>query len=94
MCLNETYNKVRTGKNVSFISYSEWYERWRCFIAIAFQLCFGIAIKKVHGNEKGFEFNGTHQLLAHPDDVHILYKKISTIKKKWKLYYRLVERLV
>jgi hypothetical protein len=43
MYLNETYSIVHTGKYLSDkISYSEWPETRRCFIIIAFQLCFGI----------------------------------------------------
>jgi hypothetical protein len=43
MCLNETYSMVHTGKNLSDkVSYSEWPVTRRCFITIAFPLCFGI----------------------------------------------------
>jgi hypothetical protein len=43
MCLNETFSTVRIGKNLTCLAYcSEWLETRRCFIAIAFQLCFGI----------------------------------------------------
>jgi hypothetical protein len=43
MCLNETYNRVLIGKNLSEkFFYSEWPETKRCSITTAFQLCFGI----------------------------------------------------
>jgi hypothetical protein len=51
MCLNETHSRVRIGKNLSYnftvqkglkLYCSEWPEIRRCFIAIAFQLCFKI----------------------------------------------------
>jgi hypothetical protein len=34
MCLNETYNRVLVGNHLS-----DRFERGKCFIAIAFQLC-------------------------------------------------------
>jgi hypothetical protein len=41
MCLNETYSTVHIGKNLkSFLFKSS--ERKRCFITMAFNLCFGI----------------------------------------------------
>jgi hypothetical protein len=47
MCLNETYNRVRIGKNLSDKVYcSEWPETRRSFITIALQLCFGICHQK------------------------------------------------
>jgi hypothetical protein len=42
MCLIETYSKGCIGKNYQMHSYSERSETRRCFIAIAFQLCFRI----------------------------------------------------
>ena len=44
MCLTETYSAVRVGKNLSDVSYKEWFETGRCSIAIAFQLCFGVPL--------------------------------------------------
>jgi hypothetical protein len=46
MCLKETYCKVCIGKHVWCISYLEWSETRRCFIAVAFQLCFRICHQK------------------------------------------------
>jgi hypothetical protein len=42
MCLNETYSRVRTGKNLTRVLFKRPETR-RCFITIAFQLCFGIS---------------------------------------------------
>ena len=51
------------------------------FIAIAFQLCFRYAIRRVDVNQIGLKLNVTHQLLVYADDVNILDGSIHTIKK-------------
>jgi hypothetical protein len=43
MCLNETYNIVRVGKHLfNRFPIGEWFETRRCFITLAFQLCFRV----------------------------------------------------
>jgi hypothetical protein len=42
-------------------------------------------VRKVQENQKGFEFNGSHQLLVYADDVKILAENISIIKRSQKL---------
>jgi hypothetical protein len=45
MCLNETYSKVRIGKNLSDnFPGQNGIKQGRCFIATAFQLCFRICL--------------------------------------------------
>jgi hypothetical protein len=39
------------------------------------------AIRRVHENQEGLKLNGTHQPLAHADDVHIVEENIDTSKK-------------
>ena len=39
------------------------------------------AINRVQVNQDGFKLNGTHQLLAYPDDVNILGVSIYTLKE-------------
>jgi hypothetical protein len=42
MCLTETYSRGRVGKNLSEMFPVRNGLKWRCSIAIAFQLCFGV----------------------------------------------------
>ena len=41
-------------------------------MAIAFQLCFMYAIRRVQANQDGLKLNGTHPLLVYAADVNIL----------------------
>jgi hypothetical protein len=42
------------------------------------------AISKVQEHQVGLKLNGTHQLLAHADDVSLVMDNINTIKKNTK----------
>jgi hypothetical protein len=69
---------VKSVNIVWCISYSEWYETRRCFITIAFQLCF--ILRHQEGPRKqAMELNGVHQLLDYAD-VNLLAENIN-IKK-------------
>jgi hypothetical protein len=56
-------------------------EARRCFISIAFQICFRYAIRKIQESKEGLELNGTHQLMVYAD-VILLGENIKTIKKR------------
>jgi len=57
------------------------YETGRCSVAIAFQLSFEYAIRRVQVNQDGLKLSGTHQLLAYADDVNILGGSVHTVKE-------------
>jgi hypothetical protein len=81
MCLNENYSKVHICKHFSYISYSKWSKTNRCFIAIAFQLCFRICHAECQENQVGLKLYGTHHLLVYADDINLLGDNIDIIKK-------------
>jgi hypothetical protein len=59
----------------------EWSETGRFSITIAFQFCSRIFHQEVEENQVSLELNGTHQLLVHADEVHLLGDRTSTIKE-------------
>ena len=71
------------------ISCLEWFETNRCFITIAFQLCFKYATRRVprrvQTSQEGLKLNGTPLLLVDAD-VNMLGEHIHIIKKIEKLY--------
>ena len=46
-----------------------------------FNFALEYAIKRVQVNQDGLKLNGTHQLLAYPDDVNILGGSANTVKE-------------
>jgi hypothetical protein len=48
---------------------------------LLFNFALEYAIRKVQENQVGLKLNGTHQLLAYTDNVHLLGDNTDTIKK-------------
>jgi len=48
---------------------------------LLFNFALGFAIRRVQVNQDGLKLNGTLQLLAYADNVHILGGSVDTVKK-------------
>ena len=82
ICLNETYGRVRVGKNLSdMFPIRNGLKQVDVLSPLIFNFALEYAIKRVQVNQDGLKLNGTHQLLAYPDDVNILGRSANTVKE-------------
>jgi hypothetical protein len=82
MCLNETYSRVRVGKNLSAIfPIRNGLKQGDALAPLLFNLALEYAIKRVQVNQDGLKLNGMHQLLAYADDVNILGGSVHAVKE-------------
>jgi len=82
MCLTEMYSRVWVGKNLSEMFLIRNGLKQRDDLSpLLFNFVLEYAIKRVQVDQDGLKLNGTHQLLAYADDVHILGGSRHTVKK-------------
>jgi hypothetical protein len=78
MCLNETYNEIRTGKHFSdnFPNQGS-IKQGDALSRLLFNFVSENGIRKVQENQVALKLNGAHQLLFYADNVTLLGHNID-----------------
>jgi len=82
VCLNETYSRVRVGKNFSdMFPFTTSLKQGDALPQLLFNFALDYAIRRVQVNQDELKLNGTHQFLVYADGVYILGGSVRTIKE-------------
>ena len=82
MCLNETYSRVRVGKNLSDkFSMRDNLKQGDALSSLLFNFALEYTITRVQVSRDGLKLNGAHQFLVYADDVSILGGSVHTVEK-------------
>jgi hypothetical protein len=82
MCLNETYSRVRRGKNLSDkFPFHNGLKQGDALSPLLFNFPLEYAIRRVQVIHKGLKLKETHQLLVYADDVNLVGENRDTIQK-------------
>jgi hypothetical protein len=80
MCLNETYSKVRIGKQLSqSFPIQNGLKLGDALSSLLFNFALIFVIGKVQEDQMELKLNGTHQLLAYAGDANLLGYNTDTI---------------
>jgi len=82
MCLTETYNRVRVGKNLSaMFPVRNVLKQGDALSQLLLNFALEYTIRRVQVNQDGLKLNGTHQLLVYANYVNISRGSVHTMKE-------------
>jgi len=80
--MNETYSRVRVGKNLSdMFPIINGLKQGDALSPLLFNFALEYAIRRVQLNQSDLKLNRTHQLLVYADDANMLGGNVHTVEK-------------